>query len=357
MSDDSSIPASSGSGMTPSGGPSRPLDQSLVDPLLGEVNLKNIGSMLRVSFTIPPQSVPRIWQTGVAIDGSTSMARAYGRALEGKIPDSAFEEYREKGWLREKVIDGRKVRKLAKAAETDAIARDFLRYSTNEVQTHAREFIRLLARDLDIDGGTSVIYWACGDGGDIETLGEVRAAECDTLSIPGPAHLGKGTRLLPALSHFVDRFGMEAQCLFVFITDGRIDDMELVKQYTKDLAFDILGSNLRTIKCVLIGLGDQIDIRQMQELDDLDTGVPLDVWDHKIAASMRDLTDIFAEVVDQNQIATGPAKIRDAFGSIVAEFPKGMTAHTRFFMQDRSTWFDIEIEGDAEPIRQRLTRD
>jgi len=37
----------------------------------------------------------------------------------------------------------------------------------------------------------------------------------------------------------------------------------------------------------------------MVELDDLDSGVDVDLWDHKLAAEMRVLQEIFAEVVER----------------------------------------------------------
>jgi hypothetical protein len=42
----------------------------------------------------------------------------------------------------------------------------------------------------------------------------------------------------------------------------------------------------------------------MEQLDDLpeERDLPVDIWDHKIAKDMRDLKDIFAEVVDEAAI-------------------------------------------------------
>jgi hypothetical protein len=38
---------------------------------------------------------------------------------------------------------------------------------------------------------------------------------------------------------------------------------------------------------VLIGVGRDVSEYQMRELDDLDTGTDIDLWDHKIASEMR----------------------------------------------------------------------
>ena len=49
----------------------------------------------------------------------------------------------------------------------------------------------------------------------------------------------------------------------------------------------------------------------MEELDDLDTGTEVDLWDHKLAAEMRVLQEIFAEVVDKNARVADHGRILD----------------------------------------------
>ena len=52
----------------------------------------------------------------------------------------------------------------------------------------------------------------------------------------------------------------------------------------------------------------------MEELDDLDTGTDVDLWDHKLAAEMRLLQEIFAEVVDKNARVADHGRILDPHG-------------------------------------------
>ena len=77
----------------------------------------------------------------------------------------------------------------------------------------------------------------------------------------------------------------------------------------------------------------------MEELDDLDTGTDVDVWDHKIAAEMRALTEIFAEVVDENQIVAPQAALYDSAGRLAREFTDGMPAKVTFRVPAGSDWF------------------
>ena len=69
---------------------------------------------------------------------------------------------------------------------------------------------------------------------------------------------------------------------------------------------------------MLIGVGQDIDASQMEELDDLETGTDIDLWDHKIAREMKQLAEIFAEVVSETVIIVpGDGMIKDASGNVV----------------------------------------
>src|SRR5262249_51802616 len=121
---------------------------------------------------------------------------------------------------------------------------------------------------------------------------------------------------------------------------------------TTVLARRIEVGDRNPVKCVLIGVGGEIDERQMEELDDLDTGTAVDIWDHKIAAEMRGLVEIFAEVVDENQIVAPRARLYAAAGRVVKEFRDGMPAKVTFRLPASSGWFELEI--DDQRIRQPL---
>ena len=72
-----------------------------------------------------------------------------------------------------------------------------------------------------------------------------------------------------------------------------------MKRYSVQLAKDVASKRRRPVKFVLIGVGDGVNEQQMEELDDLETGTDVDLWDHKIAKEMKQLQVIFAEVVDK----------------------------------------------------------
>jgi hypothetical protein len=335
---------------------SRQLPSSMVAPEFGEVNVRASGGAVEVTFTVAmePQGVDAEgWQTGVALDASASMRKAYGRKLTGTLPPAIQEEYRARGWLADRTEDGQATLKLKKAGHDDAVRRGLLRFSENVVEPRAREFISYLADNLDADGGTTVVYWACDDGRGVEVLGDYTADQCRALPLTGPAApFGTATHLLPVLDYFLTRFESAARGMYLFVTDGRLDDLDAVKRATTRLAKRIAAGQRNPVKCVLIGLGDGIDEGQMEELDDLDTGTEVDVWDHKIATEMRALTEIFAEVVDENQIVAPRAALYDSAGRLAREFQDGMPAKVTFRVPAGSEWFELEIEGQR--VRQRL---
>ncbi|GDY07053.1 hypothetical protein LBMAG52_05390 [Planctomycetia bacterium] len=335
------------------------LPSSMVAPEFGEVNVGKLpDGKLEVSLTIlmaPSGTEAEGWQTGVALDGSSSMRSWYGLQLVGKVPPDVQAKYEQNGWITSSVADGRKVKTFMKDAYEDAMRAGHLRMSDNIVEPKSREFISYLAAELDADGGTTVIYWACGaDGSATEVIGDFTADQCKQLEIKGPQSVtfGNGTRLLPAVQYFVDRFQDAARGMYVFLTDGRLDDLEQVKAYSTRLAKAVAAGQRNPVKFVLVGMGDKVDEAQMEELDDLETGTDVDLWDHKIAAEMRSTVEIFAEVVRENQIVAPTGVIYDPQNQIVKRYSDGLPAKITITLPAGTKWFELEVEGQR--IRQNL---
>ncbi len=331
------------------------LPSNRVIPEFGEVNVKRGPSGTVVQFLMRPTmqgAKKEGWQTGVALDASYSMRNWYGRGMQGKVPPEIMADYERRGLVVEKVIDGRNVKRMQPAAHEDAVRRGLMRPTENLVQPLARNFIGLLAERLDEDGGTTVVYWACGDGSKVEVLGDFTAAQCRTLELRGPIEFGAGTRLLPAVKYFAERFADANKGIYVFLADGAFEDLAEVKRYTTQLARAIANEKRNPIKCVVVGVGNQIDTNQLAELDDLDTGTDVDIWDHKIAAEMRGLTDIFAELVNDNEIVAPWAKAYDPTGKLVKRFTTGLPAKATIRLPPGSAFFDLELANKR--IRQPL---
>jgi hypothetical protein len=259
-------------------------------------------------------------QTGLAIDGSASMKNAFGAA--------------------------------------GAVSSLFASSSPNIVEPVAKTLGTFLA-NFDSDGQTTVIYWACGIGGtELEDLGDLSAADVKARQFLPPKNFGSGTKLLPAIQYFAEtKFPDAPWSIFVFLTDGAIEDLEAVKKYTLKLANDLASGKRNFIKLVLIGVGADVDESQMEELDDMDygglkdkNGDDVDLWDHKMASSMQKIEEIFAEVVTSNTILAPSATITDSSGSPVkpigrASYSDGLPALLEFEMPTDSKGFTLNLPG------------
>src|SRR5262245_37955589 len=287
--------------------------KKVVDPF-GEVNVYPADSgKVRVTATILMEPNREGTQTGIALDGSGSMANLYG-VRAGSILSPVF--------------GGRP------ALE-------------NVVSPVAQKVCSYLARKLDADGGTTCIYWATGhQGTQVEVVGDLTADQAEKYTFAPPKNFGSGTQLLPAVKYFVDRFVDAPWGFYVFITDGEIHDLDTVKSYSNQLAQAIAEGKRRPVKFVLIGVGPDVNEKQMHELDDLDTGTDIDLWDHKLASEMRVLQQIFAEVVDRNARVWDKGRILDAGGKVVKDYSDtGVPALLSFEMAAGAAYFTLEVPG------------
>jgi hypothetical protein len=288
--------------------------KKVVEPF-GEVNVfPAAGGRTRVVATILMEPHKEGAQTGIALDGSGSMAKLYGVQEGGGILSSIF---------------GR--------PEVH-----------NDITPVAQQVCAYLARKIDADGGTTCIYWAVGPGGSrIQEVGDFRAEEAERHTFGPPDDFGTGTQLLPAVRYFVDRFRDAPWGFYVFITDGELHDLEAVKEYSTRLAREIQARRRNPLKFVLIGIGSSVNEAQMEELDDLDTGTEVDLWDHKLASEMRVLQEIFAEVVDKNARVADHGRILDPSGRVVKDYSDtGLPAYLDFEMPVNSEYFTLEVSGN-----------
>ncbi len=315
---------------------------------LGKVNVHKTPEGLVVDFTIlmPPQGKEAEgFQTGVALDCSDSMKSAYGKGLTGQIPPDAAKAYKRQGWVESKSTDGKKRKSFTKDAVDDAIRNGYVKKTPNTVEPSVRKFVGFLAGEWDADGSTTVIYWACDDGRAYEVLGDFTEQQCKVLKVEGPKDkdFGAGTFLAPALQYFLDRFRDAKRGMYVFITDGKLDDLEDVKALTTKLAKEIEGEKRNPVKCVLVGVGDEIDEAQMIELDNLETGTDVDVWDHKIAEDLRTVMEIFAEMVDETMIIAPTGSVCDSSGKVVKNYTDGLPAKVVFTLPPEAQFFELVV--------------
>jgi hypothetical protein len=333
------------------------IPNKMLHEAFGELNMTPKNDKLEIVLTILMQPVKEGSQTGVALDGSSSMQQQLGRAwvYASNVDNAVLERLKNEGKAKSLIQDGKPVLEYTNEGWQELIALGYVVQSENVVEPIAREVIPHLADKIDADGGTTLIYWACGSNGDkIEEVGDLTADEARVANYNGPKDWGQNTHLLPAVKYFVERFDDADWGFYVFITDGRIDDLEAVKAYTAQLARKIGSGAAKPVKCVLIGVGSDVDKSQMEQLDDLpeEKDLPVDIWDHKIADDMRNLRDIFAEVVDEAATVAPNGKVLDDKGNIAINYSDGVPTLLRFSLPIESRSFTLEV--GANQISQKL---
>jgi hypothetical protein len=327
------------------------LDSKLVVEPFSKINswdLPNGGKRVRAYFLMerPIEGA----QTGVAIDGSGSMQATFGQPTIRQVRQLTDQDQRT--LMRIGVApDINDPKTLEVLVSLGVLVRT--PPGPNIVEEQARKMTEYLSK-FDADGGTTVIYWATGDGRQIEVVGDLTGAQCPTASFASPKEFGNETHLLPAIKYFVERFADARWGIYVFITDGHLNDLDAVKRYCVQLARDIANKKRNELKFVLIGVGDNINENQMEQLDDLETGTDVDLWDHKIAKEMKQLAEIFAEVVSETVIIVpGDGVIKDAGGNVVKDYrDSGLPALVWFDLPPGSQWFTLEVGGQvvAQPL-------
>lgn len=218
----------------------------------------------------------------------------------------------------------------------------------NVITPVARGLCAYLASEVDQDGGTTAIYWAMGRGGaDVQVIGDLTAEQARGHSFTKPHPLGGDTALLPAVKYFVERFADAPWGLYVFLTDGAFNDLAAVKAYTRGLAQSIKAGKRNPLKLVLVGVGSGVNEGQMAELDDLSTGTDLpDLWDHKVAADMRSVNDVAAEVIDANARVAKTGRVLSPDGAVLKDYSDtGVPAAVEFEAPAGLAYFTLELDG------------
>lgn len=227
--------------------------------------------------------------------------------------------------------------------------------SPNTVEPVAKSMIDFLSKYAG-DGTVEFAYWAVGPGGqDVEGIGKIGQSQIDTLNIRPKKIMGRQTPLMPIINYFVDdKLKFAPWAMAVIVTDGFIDDMNEVENWTEQFAVDVAAGKRKMIKIVLIGLGASVDAGQLETIDDFETSVGIDAWSSKLASEMESLFEVFDEVMSENFIVAPNGKILDNNGTLLRAYNDGLPSKIEFKLNANSTGFTIEIPGQPK-IEQDLS--
>ncbi|MCC9608606.1 hypothetical protein LOC68_09425 [Blastopirellula sp. JC732] len=243
--------------------------------------------------------------------------------------------------------------------------------SPNYVQAVARKIGEILS-DTTKDGKVSMMYWAMGLGEETEVIGSFDAAGCQKANISGPKrNWGKGTKLLPVIKSIVDNdFAQADWVMGVIITDGIIEDEQDCISYCLQLGEGLkqqveAGQRRKhSLKLVLIGIGEEVDVGQLERFDDMfeETALAsdIDLWSSGVAADMQDEDDIlgvvFGELMSEEVIVADNGRVLDDKGTEVSSFSDGLPGKFRFKLPAGAKGFKVSTaKGEvAQDISEAL---
>lgn len=233
----------------------------------------------------------------------------------------------------------------------------------NYVQAVARKIGEILA-EITKDGKVTMMYWAKGQGELTEDIGEFDVAGCQDAEIPGPKkQWGSGTKMLPVIQRVVENeYANNDWVMSVIITDGIIEDEQDCMDYCMKVGEDLVkeiadGKRSKdSLKLVLIGVGEEVDVGQLERFDDMFEGSPLesemDLWSSGVAVDMQDEDDIlgvvFGELMSEDLIVADSGRVVDSAGTEVASFSDGLPGKFRFSLGKGVTEFRVMTpKGDV----------
>lgn len=225
----------------------------------------------------------------------------------------------------------------------------------NYVQAVARKMGQILS-GVARSGRVTMLYWALGPGGaGTELIGEFDSTGCSKANISGPSkkNWGTGTQLLPPVKYIVETAASNSDfTIGVVITDGIIEDIQALTQYCMQVGKDIVDGKRKTLKLVLIGVGEEIDEEQLENLNDMFEPTPLkgkvDLWATGIAVDLQEESDIigvlFGELMNEDLTVAETGKVL-CNGQVVKTYADGLPGKIRFVLPRGATEFTIQVPG------------
>lgn len=219
----------------------------------------------------------------------------------------------------------------------------------NLVEPQMRWMLEYLATK-DRDGVLRVAYWATGDGSQLEIVGDLSGAQAKEYKFPGPQYYGKGTVMLPVLRDYVAFIRKEVEKgarrgLAVIITDSQIHDAQDVRAYSTQVAKEIAAGRLPRLNFVLVGVGDQVDEEQMEEICHTEYPGVGHLWCHRVADRMEEMAELVAVLVDETMTVAAGGSILDDKGNVLKVYEARLPAVLEFDVPAGCKKFVLEVGG------------
>jgi hypothetical protein len=221
---------------------------------------------------------------------------------------------------------------------------------SNQVEPQVQWMLEYLATK-DRNGLLRVAYWATGTSGkDLEIIGELKGVDVKQYKFPGAKKLGNNTCMAPALKDYVRYLreqvpkGAKRGCA-VIITDGRLSDADEVQMFSAEVAREIAAGRLPRLNFVLVGVGDDVDEHQLEEIAHLEYKGVGHLWCHRIAKEISQVAELVAVLVDENMTVAAGGTIYDDKGKVLKSYEGRLPAVLEFDVPEGAKSFTLEVNG------------
>ncbi len=229
--------------------------------------------------------------------------------------------------------------------------------STNAVEPQVQWMLEYLATK-DRNGLLRVAYWACGQfGSQIEVIGELKGVDVKALKFAGPAAPGTETNLAPALRDYIEYMKVMAkqgarQGCAVFVTDGQLHDADEVKKLSAQVARQIARGTLPRLNFILVGVGNDVDEEQMEDISHEEYPAVGHLWCHRIAAEISQVAELVAVLVDETMTVAAGGTVYDDQGKVLKIYEGRLPAVLKFEIPEGARSFTLEVSGKqyTQPI-------
>lgn len=220
----------------------------------------------------------------------------------------------------------------------------------NQVEPHVRRMLQYLA-SKDRNGQLRVAYWATGPKGkDVEPIGELTGVSVENYKFPGPRNPGQSTCLAPAIRDYLAyhrdqmRRGARQGCA-VFVTDGQLHDADEVKRLSAEIAYEIAGGKLTRMNFILVGVGEQVNEEQLEDVCHEEYPGVGHLWCHRIAEEIKEIPELVAVLVDETMTVAAGGTVYDDQNRIVKRYEGRLPAVLEFSVPEGCSSFTLEVNG------------
>ena len=220
----------------------------------------------------------------------------------------------------------------------------------NQVEPQVQWMLQYLA-SKDRNGVLRVAYWACGDTGrGIQVVGDLLGSDAYSYKFPGPSEMGRGTYLAPAMKDYIQYLkaqiprGARRGCA-VFVTDGVLHDAGEVKAYSRQIAYQVATGQLPRTNFILVGVGNEVNEEQMEEICHEEYPGVGHLWCHRIAEEIHQVAELVAVLVDETMTVAAGGTIYDDRGNVLKIYEARLPAVLEFNIPEGARSFTLEVNG------------